>query len=85
MNAPQLVEVADEHTRPSEVAVVREMTAIQAEELLDWIENQGGTNLQVCRDSKGFSVQCVWPPKHPLAYAARSSKARELMITAAAV
>ncbi len=85
MNAPQLLEIVDEQMRPSEVAVVREMTAIQAEDLLDWIENQGCTNLQACRDSNGFTVRCVWPPRHPFTRAARSTKASELMITAAAV
>jgi hypothetical protein len=41
MASYQLLEVVGKHVQPSGGAVVAEMTLREAEELLDWIENQG--------------------------------------------
>jgi hypothetical protein len=39
------------------------LTLREAEELLDWLENQGCTGLEVAhRGGTGFVVRCVCPP-----------------------
>jgi hypothetical protein len=74
MDASQLLEVIGKRVRPSEAAVLLEMTPVEAEDLLDWLENQGCTIPQAYWDSREATVQCICPSRLLFARAARSGK-----------
>jgi hypothetical protein len=52
MDASQFLEVVGKRMRSSEALLDLEMTPTEAEDLLDWMENQGG-----------FTAQRVWPSR----------------------
>jgi DNA-binding response OmpR family regulator len=62
LDPSQLLAVVGQQVRRTEMAVVSELTAREAEDLLDWLENQGCTDLEVTLDDKTFTVRCVCPP-----------------------
>ena len=62
LDPSQLLAVVAEQVRRTEVASVSELTARQAEDLLDWLEDQGCTNLEVTLDEDSFTVRCDCPP-----------------------
>jgi len=65
-----MVVAAPELRRPSryagpdevKAAVVSGLTKMQAKDVLDWLENHGGTGLAVTTEPGGFVVRCVCPP-----------------------
>jgi CheY-like chemotaxis protein len=62
LDPSRLLAVVGQQVRHTEAVAVSELTARQAEELMDWLENQGCTNLEVSLDDETFTVRCDCPP-----------------------
>jgi CheY-like chemotaxis protein len=62
IDPPQLLEVVRRQVRPTEAAVVSDLTAAQAEKLMDWLENHGCTELELSSDADDYTIHCVCPP-----------------------
>jgi CheY-like chemotaxis protein len=61
LDPSHLLEVVGRQVRRTEAVVVSELTAREAEDLLDWLQNHGGTDLEVSLDDEGFTVRCLCP------------------------
>ena len=62
LDPSQLLAVVGRQVRRTESVAVSELSAREAEDLLDWLENHGCTNLEVTLDEKTFTVRCDCPP-----------------------
>ncbi len=51
-----------EQEEPAMAAVVSGLTKMQAEQLLDWLENHHCTGLAVTMEGDDFAVRCICPP-----------------------
>jgi CheY-like chemotaxis protein len=59
----QLLEVVHQGVGRAEAGWVTGLGVAEAEELLDWLENQGCTGLELeWRQEAGFAVRCACPP-----------------------
>jgi CheY-like chemotaxis protein len=58
----QLIRRNMERQKRNGAAVVSGLTKVQAEQLLDWLENHDCTDLAVAMEGDNFAVRCICPP-----------------------
>jgi hypothetical protein len=58
--------VKPHHSEPAVVDEIGDLTLIEAQDLLDWLEAHGCTELGVRCQGEHFTVHCVCPPGYRL-------------------
>jgi hypothetical protein len=78
MGVSKLLDSVSQKTSQSDTVVISELTPWELEDLMDWMENQGCTILQLCQDIEGITVRFLRPPGFQLPGANRSSRERQI-------